>query len=109
MTSVSVEAGVMGRGLLEGMREAYLAEKGRKLPVSSRISCAGAIPAAADSGYLDHGLAWEGVVAIAAVALIVLVKRHQRQQDEQYARLCGPHRVQSRKQQTPPPSEQRKI
>jgi hypothetical protein len=71
------------------MREAFREEKGRRLPVSSRIFCAGATLAAAYSGYLDHGLAWEGVVAIAAVVLIVLVKRHQRQQDEQMARLSG--------------------
>jgi hypothetical protein len=51
--------------------------------MSARIFAAAAMLGYGYSAYLDHGIAWLGILALVSVVVIILVKRHQRQQDAQ--------------------------
>jgi hypothetical protein len=74
----------------------------KRLPVSSRIFFAGAALASSYSIYLDQGIYWLGILTVAAVVLIIFVKRHQRHQDEQYSRFFRKtHEVHPKSQETP--------
>lgn len=55
----------------------------KRLPMSARIFAAAAMLGYGYSAYLDHGIAWLGILALVSVVVIILVKRHQRQQDAQ--------------------------
>jgi hypothetical protein len=66
--------------------------------MSARILSAAAMLGYGYASYRDGGVYWVGLLAVASVVVIVLVKRHQGQQAEQIARMS----VKSRPQPEPP-------